>query len=162
MGKSALKCILPGVLFLLLFEIDSASQAFVEFDLPYIIVDTGQEKCFDAFNEIACPKPQADFYGQDAQYKGLRSDYGENGDGTVRDKVTGLMWLKGDSATLNAGRKKDGMLNWADAMAYAESLEYAGYDDWRLPNAKELHRIVDYTRSPDTTDSAGHWMFITA
>jgi hypothetical protein len=31
---------------------------------------------------------------------------------------------------------------------------YLGYSDWRLPNAKELQSIVDYTRSPDTTNSA--------
>lgn len=31
---------------------------------------------------------------------------------------------------------------------------YLGYTDWRLPNAKELQIIVDYTRSPATTDSA--------
>ena len=39
-------------------------------------------------------------------------------------------------------------------MNYCESLTLAGQDDWRLPNAKELQYIVDYSRSPDTTDSA--------
>lgn len=33
-------------------------------------------------------------------------------------------------------------------------LEYAGYTDWRLPDAKELQGIVDYTKSPATTNSA--------
>jgi hypothetical protein len=54
------------------------------------------------------------------------------------------MWTKNDS--------KKGM-NWQKALAYAENLELAGHDDWRLPNAKELQYIVDYTRCPDKTDS---------
>jgi hypothetical protein len=37
---------------------------------------------------------------------------------------------------------------------YAETLELGGHDDWRLPNAKELQSIVDYTRSVQTTGSA--------
>jgi len=48
----------------------------------------------------------------------------------------------------------DGSLNWQEALAFAENAEYAGYDDWRLPNTKELQSILDYTRSPDTTNSA--------
>ncbi|WP_281170213.1 DUF1566 domain-containing protein [Psychromonas aquimarina] len=28
------------------------------------------------------------------------------------------------------------------------------YEDWRLPNAKELHTVLDYSRSPDTSSSA--------
>ena len=45
-------------------------------------------------------------------------------------------------------------MEWQEALEWSENLEYAGYDDWRLPNAKELQSIVDYTRSPDTTSSA--------
>ena len=55
------------------------------------------------------------------------------------------MWQQTDSG--------DG-LDWEDALAYAESLTLASYDDWRLPNAKELQSIIDYTRSPSTTGSA--------
>jgi arylsulfatase A-like enzyme len=78
------------------------------------------------------------------------TDYGinafiDNGDGTVTDHATGLMWQKGDSGTTN---------NWEQALAYAEGLVLVGYRDWRLPNAKELQSIVDYTRSPMTTGSA--------
>jgi hypothetical protein len=45
-------------------------------------------------------------------------------------------------------------LNWEQALRWAEGLQYAGHSDWRLPDIKELHSIVDYTRSPDTTRSA--------
>lgn len=68
----------------------------------------------------------------------------DNGDGTITDQATGLMWMKADSAK--------GM-NWQQALSYAENLEHAGYSDWRLPNAKELHSIVDYSRCPDVTNS---------
>jgi len=73
------------------------------------------------------------------------NDFTDNGDGTVTDNATGLMWQQADSGA--------GML-WQNALAYAEGLELAGYRDWRLPNAKELQSILDYTRSPDTTASA--------
>jgi hypothetical protein len=70
--------------------------------------------------------------------------YVDNLDGTVSDLSTGLMWQKSDSR--NA-------LNWEDALSYSESLDLADKSDWRLPNAKELQSIVDYTRSPQTTES---------
>jgi hypothetical protein len=66
----------------------------------------------------------------------------------VTDDATGLMWTQSDSG--------QGM-NWEDALAWAEQRNaenYLGHDDWRLPSAKELHSILDYTRSPDTTGSA--------
>jgi hypothetical protein len=73
------------------------------------------------------------------------NDFVDNGDGTVTDRSTGLMWTKADSGK--------GM-NWQQTLAYAAHLKTGGYDDWRLPNAKELEDIVDYSRSPDTTGSA--------
>jgi len=77
-------------------------------------------------------------------------DYGRNalvanGDGTVTDRATGLMWQQADS-----GRGMD----WAAALQYAETLTLAGHDDWRLPSAKELQSLVDYSRPPQTSDSA--------
>jgi len=68
--------------------------------------------------------------------------------GTIADRATGLMWTKGDSAQ---------GLNWQEAPCLGADKErrgYLGHNDWRLPNAKELQSIVDYTRSPDTTSSA--------
>ena len=73
------------------------------------------------------------------------NDFVDNGDGTITDNATGLMWMQNDS--------QNGM-NWEDALNYAENLEFAGYSDWRLPDVKELQSIVDYTRSPATSNSA--------
>jgi hypothetical protein len=74
--------------------------------------------------------------------------FADNGDSTITDRATGLMWGKGDS-----GRGMD----WQAALAWAQAMNaanYLGHSDWRLPNAKELQSIVDYTRSPDRTSSA--------
>jgi hypothetical protein len=82
------------------------------------------------------------------------NSFTDNGNGTIIDNATGLTWLQQDSGGFKAGTKGDGSLNWEQALAWCESLDYAGSSDWRLPNAKELHSIVDYTRSPSTTNSA--------
>ena len=92
--------------------------------------------------------------GQDKMYNYLlvrgRETYGinefiDNGDGTITDAATGLMWMQDDSGT---------PMVWKDALSYAENFEYAGYSDWRLPDAKELQGIIDYTKSPATNNSA--------
>jgi len=79
-----------------------------------------------------------------------------NGDGTVTDNVTGLMWQREAD---NQGR------TWEAALAYCEDLGLAGHQDWRLPDIKELRSIVDNTRyvpAIDTaafpgTNSSGYW-----
>ncbi|WP_299780704.1 DUF1566 domain-containing protein [uncultured Formosa sp.] len=73
-----------------------------------------------------------------------KNNFIDNRDGTVSDLSTGLMWQKSDS--------KQGK-DWKSALLYAENLTLATHTDWRLPNAKELQSIVDYTRSPQTTHS---------
>ena len=76
------------------------------------------------------------------------NNFVDNGDGTITDHATGLMWAQDDSGV---------GFNWEEALALVEqknSENYMGYSDWRLPNVKELQSIVDYTRSPDTTGSA--------
>ena len=83
-----------------------------------------------------------------------KNDFHDNGDGTIADQATGLTWMQVDSGHLKVGWKGTGRLNWQEALKWAEKLEYAGHTDWRLPSAKELQSIVDYTRSPDTTNSA--------
>ncbi|MCB1186881.1 DUF1566 domain-containing protein [bacterium] len=82
------------------------------------------------------------------------NQFTDNGDGTITDEATGLDWMQLDSGSFDAGPRGDGTLNWQEALAWAENLEYAGHSDWRLPNAKELQSIVDYSRSPATTASA--------
>ena len=67
------------------------------------------------------------------------NDFVDNGDGTISDRATGLMWQKTDD-----GKGRD----WREALDYAEHLQLAGYDDWRLPDQKELHSIVDYDFIP--------------
>ncbi len=64
-----------------------------------------------------------------------------NGDGTISDLATGLMWAQSDNG--------EGV-EWITALPYAEASTLAGYSDWRLPNVKELQSIVDYSRAPSS------------
>jgi hypothetical protein len=51
----------------------------------------------------------------------------DNGDGTVTDGASGLVWEQDDA----------GLMTWAGALTYCEGLALGGADDWRLPNIKE-------------------------
>jgi hypothetical protein len=98
----------------------------------YVVVDTGQSKCYDNSKETPCPKPGEAFYGQDAQYSANKPAYRDNVDGTVTDINTGLMWVKspGDKVT------------YAQAIAGAATCRVGGYTDWRLPTIKELYSLI--------------------
>lgn len=62
--------------------------------------------------------------------------YIDNGDGTITDTSTGLMWMEKDAGSA---------MTWEEALSYCEDSTYAGYTDWHLPDVKELQSIVDYT-----------------
>ncbi len=66
----------------------------------------------------------------------------DNGDDTVTDTATGLMWQQTEA----------GAMNWEDALAYCENLELAGYTDWRLPNINELQSLVDFEKNFPSID----------
>ena len=59
-----------------------------------------------------------------------------NGDGTVTDPGSGLMWQQGEA---------ESEMNWETSLSYCEALTLGGYWDWRLPNGKEIRSIVDYS-----------------
>lgn len=77
------------------------------------------------------------------------ASYLDHGDGTISDRRAGLMWktcLEGRSGNDCAGGATQTM-NWANALAAAQASTFAGHDDWRLPNIKELRGLVEECRS---------------
>ncbi|HZN96026.1 MAG TPA: DUF1566 domain-containing protein [Myxococcales bacterium] len=71
--------------------------------------------------------------------------YSAGAEGTVGDEVHGLIWQRADDGVRRT---------WAEALAYCEGLTLGGWDDWRLPGAKELQSLVDYSRAPSITGTA--------
>jgi hypothetical protein len=129
-----------------------------ESNLTYVVVDTGQEKCYDNSQEIACPQPGETFYGQDAQYDGNQPSYTLSADGlTVYDSVTGLTWTQGADWTGDDVVDVDDKFTYAGAQTYVATLnaqDYGGFNDWRVPSIKELYSLIDY-RGTDPNPTAG-------
>lgn len=71
----------------------------------------------------------------------------DNGDGTITDPDSGLMWAKTDSYG-DLGK----CLNWFQAREYIKNLRTGGYDDWRMPTLRELFGIYD-----DTQENVKGW-----
>lgn len=71
------------------------------------------------------------------------NDFVNNGDGTISDNATGLMWAQDDCGE---------SMTWQAALSYVQEMnaqKHLGYNDWRLPDAKELNSIVNYENAPD-------------
>ena len=68
----------------------------------------------------------------------------DNGDGTVTDTTTGLMWTKATTAK-NVTHKQ--------AAAACKKLDVAGHKDWRLPTVEELFPLADRTRYNPAIDT---------
>ncbi|HID69195.1 MAG TPA: DUF1566 domain-containing protein [Desulfobacterales bacterium] len=101
--------------------------------------DTGHVACYDIKGfESDCPEVGQRLYGQDAQYQGTAAAYRDNGNQTISDLRSGLMW---SNFSDNIQR------TWKGAISYCDELIFADETDWRLPSKFELESIVDYGRS---------------
>jgi hypothetical protein len=101
---------------------------------------TGQTTCVDAAGALAdCAGT-----GQDGEIRaGVVPRYASHDDGTITDLTTGLVWEKKTPANMFDA------YTWPEAFEYVAALNaarFAGHDDWRLPNVRELQSLIDYGR----------------
>jgi len=107
--------------------------------------------------------------GDDGDIKaGATLSYTDNGDGTITDNNTGLMWEKkvAGSGCLHC---VDDTYSWCQATGSASGIcvgnmtswiadvnaeNFAGYSDWRLPNVKELESILNFENFNPAVSSA--------
>ncbi|MBU1128183.1 MAG: DUF1566 domain-containing protein [Candidatus Omnitrophica bacterium] len=138
------------VLFSLGFGVFKPSAYAANYGLP----KTGQETSYGANDDADYADPASEDVGytrKNGTWAGWNADGGrftDNGDGTITDNATGLMWVANPS-TAGVG----GKYSWTNAILVCEGLTYAGHSDWRLPNVKELHSIVDYGRYNPSIDT---------
>jgi len=79
----------------------------------------------------------------------------DNQDGSVTDRLTGLMWTKNCDLMYSRDPEFDttgsvqGGVYWETALGYIDKLNtenYLGHNDWRLPNRNELTSLIDNSR----------------
>ena len=113
--------------------------------VPLGRICTGLDKCYHNSGETDCPAEGGDFYGQDAQNtsqcvpQNLEVSGSEN-ERVVIDHNTGLVWPQSPSAET---------YKWSNAQEACNKLNsgnYAGFNDWRLPDPHEILTIADSGR----------------
>lgn len=129
-------------------QIEQVTQS--EITVGYPIIDTGQGTCYNDQGSLTCPQAGAAYYGQDAQYSGIQASYVNNGDGTVTDQNTGLMWQQSPDMNGDGRIDVNDKLTFEAALAGAESFSLAGYNDWRLPTIKELYSLMNFQGNTGT------------
>jgi hypothetical protein len=122
----------------------SAADAGSEVPM-YPVVDTGQVGFYDAEGEIGEPTEGESFYGQDAAHRGNQPSFTDNGDGTVTDNVTGLVWQQSSDTDGDGDIDASDKLSYAAATAHCNDLTWGGSEDWQLPTIKQLYSLIDFT-----------------
>ena len=106
------------------------------------LLKTGQTTCYDTDGyEIPCTGSGQDGeYGQNVAWPNPR--FNDNGNGTVTDNLTGLVWLKKAD---NPAMDWEAALNFANELADPDSglSDGSTAGDWRLPNRFELGSLLD-------------------
>ena len=81
-------------------------------------------------------------------------DFVDNGNGTVNQQSTGLMWQKcvdgmsGTGCALGTPTSR----TWSQALAFATGSNLAGYNDWRMPSQRELRAMINLSCHSPATD----------
>lgn len=115
-----------------------------DYDLIYVegVLCTGQQKCYNNDEETVCPGTESIYYGNDFQNviesKCLEQDM------TVKDTGSGKIVIDRNTALIWQRTLSDEKYTWSAAINYCDSLEYGGYDDWRLPDLREMRTIVSF------------------
>lgn len=99
--------------------------------------------CFGQLSDTGQTTRYTQIFGEDADFKGSQPAFKDNGDGTVTDLVTGLMWQKIDG----------GEMTHEKAREHAQSLKLAGHDDWRLPGSMELFSLMNHAMHGPAMDT---------
>lgn len=89
------------------------------------------KKVLDKLPDTGQSKSYTDTLGEDSDYTINAPELIDNLDGTITDKITGLMWQKVDG----------GEMTHSSALQYADSLTLGSFTDWRLPIAFEIYSI---------------------
>ncbi len=118
----------------------------VKINFPIDLPRTGQTTCYDlAGAVIPCAGT-----GQDGEIQAgvpwPDPRFTDNGDGTVTDNLTGLMWTQDGNAPGPVACSPATTKTWQGALDYVACLNtnsYLGYTDWRLPNVNELESLVN-------------------
>lgn len=99
------------------------------------VVPTGSDFCRLGNDNVACENilPGYSWYGQDAHFSVGSHAFKNNGDGTVTDELTGLVWQQSPSTEITI----------ESAATYCESGSDLPGTDWRLPTVRELFTLVD-------------------
>ena len=119
---------------------DSDADSDSDSDHSYSTIETSQVLCYNTTGtEISCG---SSLNGQDAQYTTVTPDYVNNGDGTVDDNVSGLVWQRHHSSAMT----------FSDGETYCDDLDLGGNTDWRMPNIKELYSLINFSGHTGTMD----------
>ena len=109
------------------------------------IVGSNQSTFFDNTTTLSTRVSGEDFYGQNANYPGNVPQYEDNGDGTVTDMVSGLMWQNSFDHNGDGTVDYDDKLSYDEILAAADTISTGGHDNWRVPTIKEQYSLIMFS-----------------